>query len=150
MKIFDIANTSADTQDMPIVFSKGNATQGGDSFQRQMTAMHENTHRRYVEDLQSRINRQGDLLRQKADMNELLKYRSLISDLLNEMVSNAYVCSSQKTHDTRGQQKIFVVIRCVNEKLDALTQEVLSEQADNLKLMNMVDDIRGLLLDLLL
>ena len=40
------------------------------------------------------------------------------------------------------------MIRTINEKLEELTREILSEQQDNLRILQMVDDIRGLLIDL--
>jgi uncharacterized protein YaaR (DUF327 family) len=40
------------------------------------------------------------------------------------------------------------VIRSINEKLEELTREMLSEQRDNIRILQMVDDIRGLLMDL--
>jgi len=41
-------------------------------------------------------------------------------------------------------------VRIVDEKLDALGKEVIKEQADKIEILNKVDDIRGLLLDLMM
>jgi uncharacterized protein YaaR (DUF327 family) len=38
----------------------------------------------------------------------------------------------------------------VDEKLDELGKEVLKEQADRIEIIHKIDDIRGLLLDLML
>jgi uncharacterized protein YaaR (DUF327 family) len=50
--------------------------------------------------------------------------------------------------DAKGRHKVNFVIRTINENLEELTREILSEQQDNLRILQMVDDIRGLLIDL--
>ena len=40
-------------------------------------------------------------------------------------------------------------VRTINEKLDALTRETLSNQMNNLKLLAQVNEIKGLIVDLM-
>ena len=84
------------------------------------------------------------------DIGEVQKYRAMITELVKETVSNAYACKTSTAFDANGRRRVFVVVRNINEKLDELTQGVLSGEADNIKLLGMVDDIRGLLVDLFL
>ena len=41
------------------------------------------------------------------------------------------------------------MIRLVDEKLDALAEELIKDEQDALMIMNSIDEIRGLLLDIL-
>jgi uncharacterized protein YaaR (DUF327 family) len=45
---------------------------------------------------------------------------------------------------------VYAVVKRINQKLDEMTAEVLREQTDNIRLLSIVDDIRGMLVDLLL
>ena len=79
-----------------------------------------------------------------------MEYRRLIAELLDVTASNAYVCTKTSAFDTKGRRNVFVLIKKVNDRLEEMAQEILSEQKDNIRLLEMVDDIRGLLLDILL
>jgi len=47
-----------------------------------------------------------------------------------------------------GRTKILAIVRTVNQKLVDLGKELLSSNKDSLKVLALVDEIRGLLLDL--
>jgi len=101
-----------------------------------------------MHELTERIYKQGEIVGTKADLNEFQKYRALISELLNETVSNAYEFTKTSQFDSIGRQKVFALIRKVNKSLDALAAEILKNEADTLTMMSLVEDIRGLLVDL--
>ena len=46
------------------------------------------------------------------------------------------------------QQKKYVILRVVDEKLERLTAHVLKGQADQLDILRRIDEINGLLVDL--
>ena len=120
------------------------------SFHAKMTSLSQDAHMKYMNDLVERITAQGLLVAKRADIKELQRYREMISELINETVGNAYAFSKGGTFDARGRHKVFALVKKVNEKLDALTQELLKNEAENLNLLDMVDDINGLLLDMMM
>jgi hypothetical protein len=50
--------------------------------------------------------------------------------------------------DRRGRHRVYGIIRLVDEKLDELAKELVSEEKDTIHILSMVDEIRGLLLDI--
>lgn len=96
------------------------------------------------------IAEQGVKLAEKVDIRELQKYKKLISDFLDEAVGNSRKFSKQSFLDRRGRHKVYAVIKKVNEELDELTQEVLRDEKDRIKILKKLDDIKGLILDLIL
>lgn len=118
------------------------------SFKRQLTDMSDEGYRRHINDLITEITRQGELLGKRADIKELQKYRGMVTELLNETVSNAYAFSKNNAFDSRGRHRVYAMIKKVNLDLEQLTEEVLKEQSDNLRVLDLVDDIRGLLVDI--
>ena len=105
---------------------------------------------KYIEDLKDRIFRQGETIKKKADIGEFMQYRRLIAELLEAAASNAYACIRTSAVNSKGMRNVFVLVKTVNARLDEMAQQILSEQSDNLRLLKMVDDIRGLLVDVFL
>ena len=96
------------------------------------------------------IDAQAEKLTKRADIKEFERYRALIRDFINEVVSNGYAFQKESSFESRGRQRLFATIQTVDQKLDALAKEVLSNQADNIATVHAIDDIRGLLLDMTL
>jgi uncharacterized protein YaaR (DUF327 family) len=120
------------------------------SFRSQFDTMGREQYENYVSDLAQRINEQGKKLSQKADVGEMERYRSLISELLNEVVSNAYAFQRENSFDFRGRHKVFATIQKINEKLDELAGEIISGNKGTINIISKVDDIRGLIIDILM
>jgi uncharacterized protein len=98
--------------------------------------------------LTDRIFEQGDKLGKRIDVKELRVYKSLMTEFLNEVVSNAHKYTKTSKLDRRGRHKVFATVKKINEELDDLTTEMLKAQQDGIKILRRIQDIRGLVLDL--
>ena len=78
------------------------------------------------------------------------QYLGQIKSLLSEIVKNAYVLNTEHIMELSGRQRIFASIGVVDQKLDELAKAVLNQNADKLDYLSKVDEIRGLLTDMLL
>jgi len=120
------------------------------TFRRTLTDLSAEKHTEKMQGLIKSIDEQGERLTDKVDVKEFEKYRRLIREFLDEIVSNSYTFSREDAYASRGRRRFIATVDTVNKKLDELAKEVLKEQADNIDIVHRVDDIRGLLLDLLL
>ncbi|MCL2059660.1 MAG: YaaR family protein [Oscillospiraceae bacterium] len=93
---------------------------------------------------------QGEKLADKVDIRELRVYKKMVSDFMDEAVGNSRKFSKQSFLDRRGRHKVYAVIKKVNEELDDLTREVLQGEKDRLKILKKLDDIKGLILDIVM
>ena len=107
------------------------------------------------EDLQARlgflmeeITMQGDRISKKKDIKDMRRYRSLIKDFMNEVVSRSHSFSRENFLDRKGRHRVYGIIRLVDETLDELAQELMKEQKDNITILQKIGDIRGLSLDI--
>ena len=107
------------------------------------------------EDLQARltslmeeITMQGDRISKKKDIKDMRRYRSLIKDFMNEVVSRSHSFSRENFLDRKGRHRVYGIIRLVDETLDELAQELMKEQKDNISILQKIGDIRGLILDI--
>ena len=95
------------------------------------------------------ITGQGEKIKKRRDITDMRKYRSLIKDFMNEIVNRSHKFSRENFLDRRGRHRVYGMIRLVDEKLDALAEELLKDEQDALLIMGSIDEIRGLLLDIL-
>ncbi|MEN8904858.1 MAG: YaaR family protein [Clostridiales bacterium] len=100
--------------------------------------------------LVEKIIEQGEKLSKKIDIKELKQYKLLISEFMEETIHNSHKFTKEEFLDRRGRHRVYAVIKNVNKELDELTKDVLSSEKDNIKILNRLEDIRGLVMDLLL
>lgn len=92
---------------------------------------------------------QGDKIVKRMDVRDMRRYRTLIKDFMNEIVNRSHKFSRENFLDRRGRHRVYGIIRLVDEKLDELAQVLVSEECDKIAILAKVDEIRGLLLDIL-
>ena len=95
------------------------------------------------------ISKQGEKLAKHMDIGDLKKYKGLITDFINEVVTNSHEFSRENFLDRRGRHRVYGIVRVVNQDLDELAQELLKKEKDHLSILGKVNEIEGLLLDLL-
>jgi uncharacterized protein YaaR (DUF327 family) len=119
-------------------------------FQKTLSSLSAEQRETRLAELIQSIDEQGEKLSKRADIKELERYRALIRDFLDDVVSNGYSYSKENGYASRGRRRSFATVKTIDTKLDELAKQVLSDQADQLTLMDKIGDIRGLILDMLL
>lgn len=94
------------------------------------------------------ITEQGEKIKKRRDIQDMRRYRSLIKDFLNEVVTRSHKFSRENFLDKRGRHRVYGMIRLIDAKLDEIASELIKDEKDILLIMNNVDEIRGLLLDI--
>lgn len=94
------------------------------------------------------ITMQGEKLAKKRDIKDMKKYRSLIKDFMNEIVSRSHEFSRENFLDKKGRHRVYGIVRLVDENLDALAKELMKDEQDHMAILNKIGEIRGLLLDI--
>jgi uncharacterized protein YaaR (DUF327 family) len=120
------------------------------AFRRTLTDMSAENHAERLKKMRDSIEEQAAKLSDRADVREYERYRKLIREFLDEIVSNGYTFSREDAYGARGRHRFYATVKVVNQKLDELGKEVLKEQADMIEVIHKIDDIRGLLLDLMM
>jgi len=119
-------------------------------FSRTLTNLSREVHEARLVEMKNAIDEQGKLLEDRVDVREFEKYRRLLRDFLDEIVSNGYTFCKEDAYASRGKHRYIATVRVINEKLDEMGKEFLKEQADRIEILHRIDDIRGLLLDLMM
>ena len=120
------------------------------SFKRTLTDLSREQYETHMGTLMAKIDEQAEKLTKRADIREFQKYRQMLQEFLDEVVSNGYAFSKDDAFGARGRHRFYATVKTINGKLDEMAKELLSGQADNVDLLHRIDDIRGLILDIML
>ena len=91
---------------------------------------------------------QGDKIIKRMDVKYMRKYRSLIKEFMNEIVNRSHKFSRENFLDRRGRHRVYGIIRKIDENLDALAEELMSDEKDHLSILSRIGEIEGLILDI--
>ncbi len=107
-------------------------------------------------ELQSRLNllieditQQGKRLAKHMDVRDMRKYRQLIKDFMNEIVNHSHKFSRENFLDRRGRHRVYGMIKLIDQNLDELALELIKEEKDQIDILSKIDEIRGILLDII-
>lgn len=94
------------------------------------------------------ITQQGNRISKHMDVRDMKIYRRMIKEFMSEITSRSHKFSRENFLDKRGRHRVYGIIKLVDEKLDELANELIKDEKDHLKILNAIDEIRGLLLDI--
>lgn len=101
-----------------------------------------------LQTLMEDITMQGEKISKKRDIKDMKRYRGLIKEFLNEVVTHSHTFTRENFLDRRGRHRVYGIIRLIDENLDELAQELMKDEQDNIAILNKIGEIRGLLLDI--
>ena len=94
------------------------------------------------------IIQQGEKISKRNDIKDMQRYRILIKDFMNEVVTRSHVFSRETFHDRKGRHRVYGIIRQVDKELDELAQELVKDEKNSIDILAKIGQIQGLLLDI--
>lgn len=94
------------------------------------------------------ITQHGKKLGKHMDVRDMKKYRRLIQEFMNEIVSHSHKFSRENFLDRRGRHRVYGMIKLIDQNLDELAAELIKDEKDHIAILNKIDEIRGILLDI--
>lgn len=102
---------------------------------------------RALDQILEELGKQGERLAAAQNFAELEKYKGLVAEFLRTVTQGV-----GKLHFSDGgsarNAKVHVILKKVDLELDALAKDVVAKQGGQLKILERLDQIKGLLLDL--
>ena len=143
MRVNEIVNTTPVEANRPVQESDGNF--------KYILASHieDSGLQEKIASLMGEITEQGKKISKKTDVRDMRRYRQLVKDFINEVVYRSHEFSRENFLDKRGRHRVYGIIRLVDQNLDKLAEALIKDEKDNLEILNLVDEIRGLLLDII-
>ena len=94
------------------------------------------------------IIQQGEKISKRNDIKDMQRYRILIKDFMNEVVTRSHVFSRENFLDRKGRHRVYGIIRQVDKELDELDQELVKDEKNGIDILAKIGQIQGLLLDI--
>lgn len=98
--------------------------------------------------LLSEIEKAGDRLAKSRNFRDLTKYKNLIQNFIKEAVNLGIGLKKSNTWDSGGQSRILQIIEKIDEKIIELTDEILTKETENIKILSIIGEIKGLIVNL--
>jgi len=88
-------------------------------------------------------------LKDKLFIEDLLEYKKAVREFLNVTINNSHIFYKENSLDRRGRHRVYSLVKKVDNELDELTKDFLNIEDNRLKILKRLDDIKGMLIDIL-
>lgn len=86
-------------------------------------------------------------LKESPTLENLNAYKRAIHDFIERVINQAYSVHHVRTFSRKGRPVLSVLVRTIDEQLEELARQVLSNAQDATAIAAKIDDIRGIILD---
>ncbi|MGC4377968.1 YaaR family protein [Fictibacillus sp. Mic-4] len=98
--------------------------------------------------LMTKIEDQGKVLAEKRTVEELRKYKQLVKEFLEDAVKHGLSLEERRGYNRRGQTKVYQIVQEVDQKITNLTNAVVEGQKSSLDILDVIGELKGLLLNI--
>ncbi|WEG18129.1 DUF327 family protein [Alkalihalophilus pseudofirmus] len=118
------------------------------SFQEVMGKQRDEKAYEKLSQLMQKIDDQGKVLAESRTVEELRKYKQLVKEFMEDAVQFGLSLEERRGFNRRGRTKIYKIVQEVDRKLLDLTDAVLEKEKKGLQILDMVGEIKGLLVNI--
>jgi hypothetical protein len=102
-----------------------------------------------VQALLDEIHQAGDRLKDNPTMTNTLAYKEAVQDFLSGVVGGGFGVEEHTSGSSIHKRKRFTLVQVINRKLERLAALMLESQQSQIDLLAKVEEINGLLVDLM-
>jgi uncharacterized protein len=103
---------------------------------------------RGLEEMLDSVFAAGDVLKKSPTLENIREYRQRVKGFLAYAVEHAIALEETTSGTNILKRKRFTLVKVIDEKLEALAASVLAAQKEQLSILAQIDEINGLLVDL--
>lgn len=95
------------------------------------------------------IHRQGDRLAKLMTVRELMLYRQMVKQFLEDTIRRGVGLKEVRGFDRRGRVKRYKLLDEIDETLVSMAEDLLNSEEGRIELLNKIGEIRGILINLM-
>lgn len=120
-----------------------------ETFKNKLNEIEQEYIREQLKVLYDRIEVQSSRLQDRLFIEDLVEYKKLVREFLDITVNNSHVFYKENSLDRRGRHRVYSLVKRVDNELDQLTKDFLNLEDNRIRILKRLDDIKGMLLDIL-
>lgn len=101
-----------------------------------------------LEELLDEVNGCGERLHESQSLENIKAFRESVRRFLAYVIKHALAVSEHVSGANILKRKKFTLVEVIDRKLESLAAAVLTGQADQMEILRRIDEIRGLIVDL--
>jgi uncharacterized protein len=102
-----------------------------------------------LEELLDEVHQAGDKLKENPNVELVQAYKKAVRDFIHYVVDRSYAVEQKTSGRSILKRNIYFRVSVIDKSLEKLAAEILRNQRDNLDILRRVDEINGMLVDLL-
>ncbi|SEQ09624.1 YaaR family protein [Piscibacillus halophilus] len=123
---------------------KGSTT----SFQQTVSSEKQKLQESQLQQLLKDLTAQGEKVARFRSFQDLAKYKRMVRQFMDEAVQNGLSLEQSRSWSMNGDNRNLTLIKQVDEHLIQLTDDLLDEQKSTIDILDVIGEIKGLLLNL--
>jgi len=124
------------------------STEDNQSFNKMIQSQTIKLKQQEIKHLMQEISIQGDKLDRSRSVRDLVIFKRLIKDFLEETVYNGLQLQTSHSFSFTGESQKLSIVKEVDEKLIELTEEIMNQEEKTVDLLGVIGEIKGLLVNL--
>ena len=101
-----------------------------------------------LEELLDDLHSTGDVLKDDPTIANIRDYRGKVQEFLAYVVDHSLATTRTQSPGLLSKRKQYTLIQVIDQKLQQLAEQVLARQSERLELVRRIDELHGLLVDL--
>jgi uncharacterized protein YaaR (DUF327 family) len=102
-----------------------------------------------LELLLDEVHETGDRLKENPTVDLVQAYKKAVRDFIHYVVERSYSVEQRSSGRNVLKRKVYYRVAVIDESLERLAAEILRNQRDKLEILRRVDEINGMIVDLL-
>lgn len=118
------------------------------SFEQELLHKRESELQLRMKEILRELDRIGGRLSRNLNINDLMLYKKMVKNFLQEATLRAYALNKERGRSRRGRTLLFT-INVIDEEVDAIIDDFMNNKKEPVEILNAMDKIRGMLVDLM-
>ena len=105
-----------------------------------------------IEDIESVLDKvfeTGEKLKQNQSLENIKNYKKIVKKFLEYIIKNTFKVEEKTSGVNILKRKKFTLVKIIDKKLESLATDVLSRQKKQFDILQKIDEINGLIVDLI-
>lgn len=101
-----------------------------------------------MQELLKEMDRVSERLNRNLNINDLMLYKKLVKNFLQEACTRAYTIKQQRGRNRRGRT-LLITIDTIDTEVEELINDFMRKEKEPVEILKTMDKIRGMLIDLM-